>query len=341
MFLMNRWYAAARSEELGRGLLARRLLDQPVLLYRTLAGEPAAIEDRCCHRNVPLSLGRLVEDRVECGYHGLQFDRQGCCVFVPGQESVPKAARIRSYALAERWGHVWIWMGDAAPDENLIPDFSLIGRPGWASTGECLPLACNYLLAIENLLDLSHITYVHARTIGTQDVARAPVVIEREAGGRVQVTRWMHGVPPPPMFQKLGLRGNIDRWQIATAAVPCYVWLEVGGAPAGQGAREGNRAGGIERWNLNCITPETEKTCHLFWTEVRNFGIDDPEVEKLIHSQLSATLAEDAVVLEAQQRLMDDMPDAKTVGIAFDVGANQFRRQLAELLKAQTGGSAR
>jgi vanillate O-demethylase monooxygenase subunit len=284
---------------------------------------------------VPLSIGKLVDDYVQCGYHGLQFDRDGRCVKIPGQDRIPAVARIRGYKAVERWQHVWLWMGDPAlADERLIPDFSLIERAGWAAVGECLHLDCNYLLAIDNLLDLSHISYVHERTIGTPDVARTPVQTTR-SDERVTVTRWMLGVPPPPTFVKLGVSGLIDRWQIATAATPCYVWLEVGGAPANTGAPEGRRVGGIERWNLNCVTPETETSCHLFWTEVRNFGIDDPAVTEMLRSQLAMTLAEDGEVLAAQQQTMTDMPDAPTFDITFDAGANHFRRMLAKELAHQ------
>jgi vanillate O-demethylase monooxygenase subunit len=290
---------------------------------------------------VPLSIGKLVNDSIQCGYHGLRFDATGCCVFMPGQDRIPAAARIKPYRAAERWQLVWIWMGDPErADEALIPDFSIAQRPGWAAVGEYLHLECNYLLAVDNLLDLSHISYVHERTIGTPDVARTPVTTE-QLGEAVKVTRWMRGVPPPPTFKKLGNFGDvIDRWQIATATAPCYVWLEVGGAPAGTVQPGQPRGGGIERWNLNCITPETATTCHLFWMEVRNFGIDDPQVGETLRSQLAATLKEDADILAAQQRAMLEMPNAPTVDISFDAGARRFRRALQQKLADETSQAA-
>ncbi|RJF69408.1 aromatic ring-hydroxylating dioxygenase subunit alpha [Rhodopseudomonas palustris] len=337
MFLRNHWYVAARSEELGRSLLARRILNEPVLLYRTGAGEAVAIEDRCCHRNVPLSIGKLVNDDVQCGYHGLVFDRAGRCISMPGQEKIPAAARIKSFPLIERWQMVWIWMGDPAlADEARLPDFSIIDREGWAAVGARVDVKANYLYGVDNLLDLSHLSYVHGRTIGTLDVARHAVTTTRQ-GDTVKVTRWMHDVPPPPTFVKLGgFDSNIDRWQIATAAPPCYVWLEVGGAKVGTGAMEGNRSQGIERWNLNVVTPETDKTAHLFWTEVRNFKIDDPDTTQLLKAQIDATLEEDAEVLAAQQLTMDLLPHAKTVDIAFDAGSVAFRRTIDRMLREET-----
>lgn len=336
MFLRNQWYVAARSEEVGRNLLARYILNEPVLLYRSEAGEAIAIEDRCCHRNVPLSIGKLVQDEVQCGYHGLVFDRNGRCVFMPGQEKIPAAAKIKSYPLVERWKMIWIWTGDPSQaDESRLPDFSIIDRGGWASVGARVDIKANYLFGVDNLLDLSHLSYVHERTIGTLDVARHPVATTRH-GDSVKVTRWMLNVPPPPTFIKLGgFDGNIDRWQIATAAPPCYVWLEVGGAKVGTGAMEGDRSQGIERWNLNVVTPETEKTAHLFWTEVRNFKIDDPETTKILKAQIDATLEEDAEVLAAQQRTVDALPNAKTVDITFDAGSVAFRRTVERMLREE------
>ncbi|MGY3138372.1 phenylpropionate dioxygenase-like ring-hydroxylating dioxygenase large terminal subunit [Bradyrhizobium sp. USDA 4501] len=339
MFLRNHWYVAARSDELGRSLLARRILNEPVLLYRTEAGEAVAIEDRCCHRNVPLSIGKLVKDDVQCGYHGLVFDRGGRCISMPGQEKIPAAAKIKSFPLIERWQMVWIWMGDPAlADEARLPDFSIIDREGWVAVGARVDIKANYLFGVDNLLDLSHLSYVHERTIGTLDVARHGVTTARH-GDSVKVTRWMQNVPPPPTFVKLGgFDGNIDRWQIATAAPPCYVWLEVGGAKVGTGAMEGNRSQGIERWNLNVVTPETETTAHLFWTEVRNFKIDDPETTQILKAQIDATLEEDAEVLAAQQRTVDLLPHAKTVDIVFDAGSVAFRRTIERMQREEAAG---
>jgi vanillate O-demethylase monooxygenase subunit len=343
MFLRNYWYVAARASELGRHLLTRMILNEPVLLYRTESGQAVAIEDRCCHRNVPLSIGKLVKDDVQCGYHGLVFDRDGRCIYMPGQEKIPAAAKVKSYPVIERWEMVWLWMGDPAlADESKLPDFSIIDREGWAAVGDRVDLKAHYLYGVDNVLDLSHLSYVHGRTIGTIEVAQTGVTTTRD-GDKVKVSRWMKDVPPPPTFVKLGgFEGNIDRWQIATAEPPCYVWLEVGGAKVGTGAFEGDRSQGIERWNINCITPETDKTAHLFWTEARNFKIDDPETTNLLKAQIDATLEEDAEVLEAQQRLMERMPNAKTVDITFDAAAIAFRRSIDRLLQeeARVAGSA-
>src|SRR5262245_41092686 len=96
-FLRNAWYVAAMSSELTRGLLARKLLNEPVVMYRTEAGEAVVLEDYCPHRLLPLSVGRLVGDLVQCGYHGMEFDPQGKCVRIPGEELSGRDVRVRRY----------------------------------------------------------------------------------------------------------------------------------------------------------------------------------------------------------------------------------------------------
>src|SRR5215831_15600924 len=89
MFLRNYWYVAASDEEVGRKPLRRLILNEPVALFRLEDGTPVAFEDRCAHRHLPLSMGKLVGDRLQCHYHGLQYDRTGACVRIPGQELIP------------------------------------------------------------------------------------------------------------------------------------------------------------------------------------------------------------------------------------------------------------
>ena len=213
MFVRNAWYVAAWGDELGQTPLSRRLLGDPIVFYRTKAGDVVALDDRCCHRHAPLSKGRVVEDAIRCGYHGLTFDSAGRCIAIPGQQLVPPGASVRCYPVTERWGWVWVWMGDPTRIDDLaIPDFHLLDDPGWRSAGERLQIKCHYQLVIDNLLDLSHLSYLHESTIGTAAVAETPVTTERD-GDKVRVTRWMIDVEPPPTFVKAGgFETNIDRW---------------------------------------------------------------------------------------------------------------------------------
>ncbi|MDE0056678.1 MAG: Rieske 2Fe-2S domain-containing protein, partial [Defluviicoccus sp.] len=137
MYLRNCWYVAAWDHELDGGFLARTILDRPVVLFRGPDGAPHALEDRCCHRSMPLSEGRLLEETVQCGYHGLEFAFDGRCVRVPGQSTIPPGARVRAWPVVERWRWVWIWMGDPdAADPDLIPDYHWNDDPEWTSYGD-------------------------------------------------------------------------------------------------------------------------------------------------------------------------------------------------------------
>ena len=145
VYLRNAWYVAAWDREVGRKPLARTILNEPIVLYRKADGAPAALEDRCCHRHVPLSLGTLVGDDLRCGYHGLRFDASGVCVEIPGQPKIPPGARVRSYPVVEKWNWIWIWMGEPArADVKLIPDWWWAGHPDWAFTRpDRIPVKCN------------------------------------------------------------------------------------------------------------------------------------------------------------------------------------------------------
>ena len=266
MFLRNCWYVAGWDHEVQRQKLFRRVIcGEPVVFYRRDDGGPVALEDRCCHRHMPLSHGRLRGDNLECHYHGLLYDPSGACIRVPSQATVPPEARVKSYPLAERYHWIWIWLGDPAlADPDLIEDYHWMDDPDWRAKGERLPIAGNYILLVENLLDLSHLQFVHPTTLGTGAIAEAPIKTERE-DNLVRVTRWIMDSPAPPFFQKAGGFApdrNIDRWQIIEYTPPAFVRLDVGGAIAGTGAVDGDRSQGITMRNLNAITPETETPPH-------------------------------------------------------------------------------
>ena len=337
MFLRDYWYVAALSDEVSAEPLARTLLGEPVVLYRGAGGRIVALEDRCCHRQLPLSMGKVLGERLQCGYHGLVFDATGACVEVPGQAAVPPGAAVRSYPVCERWGWAWIWMGAAdAADEARIPDFHELDDPGWRARGSRIPMACDYRLAVDNLLDLSHLTYVHQTTLGNAAVVEnADVKTERHGDG-VRVTRWMVDVPAPPMYRNLmDFSTNIDRWQIIDFDPPCFVKLDLGGAPTGTGAVQGDRSKGFERRSLNAITPETETSVHYFWADAHNFNLDQPAVTDLLYNQVLEAFIEDRAVMEAQQAALDRSPGRAHVDINGDAGGLQARRILDRLAAAE------
>jgi len=336
VFLRNTWYVAALESELGAEPLARTICGEALVLFRTASGHPVAMRDRCAHRGAPLSRGRVVGETIQCGYHGLRYDVSGRCVHVPGQAAVPPQARVATLPLVAKWAWLWLWLGDAAPDESLIPDFSYLAKPGWDALGERLAVRCDYRLMIDNLLDLSHLSFLHERTIGNAAVAEsATVKTERLGPDGLRVSRWMFDVAPPPTYVKAGgLTGNIDRWQIIDFTPPGYVSIDLGGMAVGAGAREGKRDGALLRRSLNALTPETEKTSHYFWADAQAFAPKDRALTELLFHQVHATFLEDIAMVEAQQARRDQDPGFQPVDINADAGGLEARRILERLAAA-------
>jgi nitrite reductase/ring-hydroxylating ferredoxin subunit len=320
-FVKNAWYAAAWNHEVtAETPLARTILNEPLVLYRDTAGAVVALEDRCCHRHLPLSEGRIVGDCLECGYHGLVFDGTGACVKVPGQSRVPPGGQIRSWPVLEKYQYVWIWMGDAdKADESLLPDWYVMDHPDWRVVKGDPPfyIPCHYELFNDNLLDLSHLAYVHIKNIGTAAVPDFPIVTTR-GENTVRMIRWILNSPPAPLYKHFGgFEDNIDRWQYAEAMVPSYNTVRVGCLPAGCGAKPGDHpddysvanggrnAQGFEFWNLNAITPETDTTTWYFYAHSRNFAQDDPEMDEEFRRELRGAFQDDVDILAAQQANMD------------------------------------
>ncbi len=345
MFLRNCWYVAAFDHEVGRTPLARTLLDEPVVLYRTAGGAAVAFEDACCHRALPLSMGKVVGDNLQCGYHGLVFEPTGACVSVPGQSTIPPGAEVRTYPLVERYGWVWIWMGDPArADAALLPDWPWLAAEAWRSVegngGAPLHVACNYELISDNLFDITHLTYVHATTIGADSIVDFPCKTER-LDRSVRMTRLVIDRPAAPFYQWAGkFAGNVDRWLISTIDMPCHIVNHAGCVDSGTDMREGRRTHGVEMKVCNAPTPETGTTTHYFYAHARNFGLDDPEVDAVFRSDFTAVFHEDKDILEAQQAEMSRAPTALTVDINADAPGLQVRRLLRDLVAAEQGAPA-
>ena len=342
MFLRNCWYVAAWDHEVHRLQLARRLLlGEAVALYRNAEGRVIALEDRCCHRHAPLSMGTVKGNNVECRYHGLVFDPSGRCVRIPWQETIPPSACVRSYPVVEKYHWIWIWMGEPAlADESLIEDFHWMDHPDWRFQGERLHVEGNYLLLVENLVDLSHLPYVHATSLADTaiPVNELPVKYER-VGNSVTVQRWILDTPVPPYFRLLGGFGKedrVDRWMNLEFSPPAMVRIDIGAARTGTGARAGNRSQGITTWNLNAITPETDKTSHYFWAQAQDFSQDDPSISDVDFQLVHGAFLEDLAVIKGQQENIDLRPDAARLNIATDTGGIMTRRIVEQLIRQES-----
>jgi len=283
-------------------------------------------------------MGRVEGDNLRCGYHGLAFDPDGGCIDVPGQSTIPPDARVASYPVVEKYQWVWIWMGDPTlADEALLPDWWRMDHPHWkvVKGGDPFHVACNYELINDNLLDLSHLAFVHLGSIGTGAITDFPIGVERE-DGMVRMTRWILESPPPPLYRDFGgFTGNVDRWQIAESHVPSYHTVHAGCAVAGTGAKDGDRSPCIEFFNFNTMTPETETTTHYFYAHARSFALDDPVVDQTYRVDFRAVFNEDVDILGAQQENLDRFAGRAWIDINVDGPGLMFRRMVAERMAAE------
>jgi vanillate O-demethylase monooxygenase subunit len=340
MFLKNTWYVAASSEELKDAPLGRTICGETMVFYRGVEGKVAALEDFCPHRGAPLSLGKVCNGNLVCGYHGLEMGCDGKTVAMPGQR-VRGFPAIRQYATVERYGFIWVWPGDVAlANEEALPVFEFFDNPAWAYGGGRYHIHCNYQLMIDNLMDLTHETYVHANSIGQKEIDEVPCTTKVE-GDHVITSRYMHNIEAPP-FWKMALRSNqladdvpVDRWQICHFTPPSHVMIEVGVAHAGKGGYDAPDSCKVSSVVVDFITPETETSMHYFWGMARKFKPQDAAITTNIREGQGKIFAEDLEMLERQQRNLSAHPDRALLMLNIDAGGVQSRRVIARHLEQE------
>jgi vanillate O-demethylase monooxygenase subunit len=338
-FLRNCWYVAAEAGEVTRAPLARQLLGEPVVMFRREDGTPVALEDRCCHRRAPLSKGKVIGDRLQCGYHGFTFDASGACVAIPGQERVPSGLGVAAYPLVERHGFLWIWMGAAAnADAARIPDFHRAADPKWKTVQSRLPVTAHYQLLVENLIDLSHVGFVHAKTIGTDD-SKAKLEFDR-GEGFVKVIREPIEVDTAPHNARQGMGPRSVLEKSITFLPACQVVIDVRTTEVAPQNPAKNQPMSLGITILNACTPETERSTHYFWVSARDYLQDDQQLDAFLYKLTVDAFDEDKDMLEAQQRCIELDPAAPTVNVSADWGSVQMRRLMAQLIERERAGLA-
>ncbi|HEX7781553.1 MAG TPA: aromatic ring-hydroxylating dioxygenase subunit alpha [Sphingobium sp.] len=336
-FVRNAWSVAAWDFEVEPGKVhARRILGEDVALYRDAQGKVVAMVDRCCHRLAPLSRGQVEAGNLRCMYHGLLFDPSGRCIEVPQMAKPPRALTVRTFPVVERDRYIWIWMGDAErADTALVPDAHWQVDPAWRSIpGYVHYEAANYLLIMDNLLDFSHLGFVHATTLGGGRSADIKPKIERFDWG-VRVTRWYLNDDLPPFLAKVArFRGPVDRWQV-------YEWhaannllsMDSGSAPARTGAPEGHIVPeACVFHSVQSLTPESATSTHYFWTFAHNFELDNAAITRELADQIEIGFGEDKAMIQAQQQVILDHPHAKMTGIPADAALHHVRQLIGKLL---------
>jgi phenylpropionate dioxygenase-like ring-hydroxylating dioxygenase large terminal subunit len=337
--LRNAWYVAAWDTEVTRDLFARDILGESILMYRKEDGTPVAMSNRCPHRFAPLHKGKLIGDVVECPYHGLQFDDTGRCVKNPhpgGQGPIPKGATLSSYPLLEKWGALWIWMGQKPPNPSLLPDFSwLERRDRWRAVRGLMPVNADYELVTDNLMDLTHLSYVHPGGFGGDPRNPTREIVEDVREG---TTLWCKRSAT-----------NIDASPALALANPALKEIKCDrnsntrwNAPAHVAILVSYRKSGTADEHLSClnvamtVTPRTasgDRAWH-FWSFARNFRLDSEEVDAMIRRQASVTLEQDTAMIEAQWQNMPtpEVFRRNMVSLAGDATQNRIRETLADML---------
>ncbi len=340
-FPLDRWYVAGFSWELKDKPVARTLLSRAMVLFRNENGEVAALQDRCCHRELPLSCGNIEGAGLRCGYHGLLFDTSGKCVEIPGQELIPDKARVPAYPLREVDQILWVWIGsspDAAPKDEP-PSYRFHSDPEYKFGGDVYHYDAPWQLIHDNLLDLSHLGYVHLKTIGGNPKIHMNAKLDvKRTNETVTVLRLMPESDPPPTYSSAWpFKGKIDRWQeVVFHHSHCAIWT--GAMDHGSGSYDDPDRYGFHMRGFHGVTPETETTTHYFWTIATNPHKDSQDVTQLVVDQTAATFVEDKVIIEAQyqnQCRFGIKPGVTgDIDIHVDVGPNQARRIIERMKSA-------
>lgn len=336
-FLRNVWYMVAWSHELNDQTLSRRIAGNPTAFFRKQDGSVAALLDRCPHRFAPLSLGQREGDQLVCPYHGLTFDPNGTCVRNPFSDRIPAGTTIPVWACEERDGMVWMWGGDpAAADPGTIPDFSSVrDQPGRKVLRGYTHVKAPYEFCTDNLLDLSHIEWVHRGTFGGEGVIFAGQHSVIDEGTTLHSNWWMPGVPAPAPTRPPFAEGQLtDHWLDMRWNAPASMQLDLGATLPGRPREEGYNIGG----QAHIVTPETETTCHYFTCNARHNDVDNTELDAILTAMFAQAFdGEDKPLIEASYANLDgrDFWDAKPVSLGIDQGGTRARRKIEAMLKVE------
>lgn len=338
-FLKNAWYIAALSTEVGAvELFRRKILNTSVLIYRKQDGQAVAMRDRCPHRFAPLSMGKRVGDEIVCHYHALRFDCEGKCTHNPhGNGHIPKAAQVRTYPLIERYGFLWIWMGDQPADESLLPDYAPLDDGPPSGIGHAyMHMPANYQLIIDNVMDLSHIDHVHGEAISTRGQL-SPVVPDIQETERSVYARWEWKQTPPILVLSHFLPKPTEEARhffTVNWMPPANIQLSVGGAQGDTSFEEG-----VGAYDLHMTTPETETSTHYFFATRRNHLVDDEDFNQMkLKAMKDAFELEDGPVIHGVEAEMggEDFFDLNPVLMSNDVASVKVRRLLKKLIEGES-----
>jgi phenylpropionate dioxygenase-like ring-hydroxylating dioxygenase large terminal subunit len=333
MFVKNCWYMIAWDHEIPKEqangeIFSRMVLGEPIVVYRSSTGL-VALADRCVHRGAPLSKGRLEGDNLRCGYHGLVFSPQGQCTEIPGMDKPPAKACIKSYPIVEKNRWIFVWMGDPEKaDTKQLPDNYSCDSPDWKNKPGYMHYNTNYLLICDNLLDFSHLSYVHEKTLGgSTAIAQArPIVDEVSKAGQrgLRLQRAVKEVPSPPSYQRIhAFKGMIDRWWDYDFLLPGTLLMKSGGRPSQSNVLD---TGEVELHSCQTLTPETKNSTHYFFQQGHKTGQGDAELAEAMYQMLIRAFEEDKDMIGAQSTRLAQAPDFQMLPLHLDGALTKYRR---------------
>ena len=333
MFPTNIWYCAARATELSTQPFERIICNEPIVFFRTaVSGDYVGIENRCPHRQAPLSMGKVVGDEIMCIYHGWTMDKNGRCTHVPHQDNVSSNAAIKSYPVSEKWGFIWIWMGEQdKADETQIPDMAWLTADDRSAVLSRFYVKANYQLMADNLLDVSHSDFLHASTFGSQagrkgetDKVRQEMKVETD-NSSVRCIRTLRDVALSPMSAAWGgFTKNVTRTHRQKWLPPNTVNIEL--------IME-NEENKITINHDHIMTPETETSCHYLFAFTRDYNLEKgyPSDEDVRREQETVIGNEDVPMVEAQQRNKERFGDPNDIPGQADKFLIAVHKRIREL----------
>lgn len=338
--VQNGWYVLAFAQELKQELVSRWLLNEPVVLFRKESGEPVALSGLCPHRFYPLGKSKLEHDHITCGYHGFEFDAQGACTNIPGQDNIPATCKLRNYPVVEHGMWIWVWPGDPAKaDKSLLPNLVEIShdRPGFTPMPFYFhEIKARYQLLNDNLLDLSHLAFLHATTIGVGDNATVPEELTEEPPRIMRSRRHMKNCPAPPVVKTtLGYEGPVDQVNGMDFYAPglhagfADMFYPEGHPQAGKLLRKAQV--------FHAVTPATRNSCYYF------FGMAGDDLAQLARMKeyLKQTVAEDIDASESIEHMLGIHGEPTREVVKFsDRNTVRGRLLLQKLMEAERAAPA-
>ena len=334
-FIKNAWYVAGWSSEFSYDLKAIKVLEEKIVIFRTSKGRIVALEDCCPHRFLPLSMGKLIDDNIECGYHGLTFNCAGNCIRIPSQKKILKTLKVTTFPVFEKYDIVWIWMGEKSLAKNSeIFDMPQFTESGWEThQGEALNLNSNYLNVAENLVDPAHVSFVHPTTLGNSSSEDVPVEFDT-SGDVIVAWRWIRNSPPVGFFKEFpGYENNVDRWHYYYLYLPSIAVIDFGSIDSKEKINENKRHLGTQIFAIHFLTPVSKNQTIDRWMHIRNIALGDDFVSEKIDSMFKTAFAEDKNILEAIQNQIDTQHKKNYIHIGIDKGAISYRKRIDELIK--------